>query len=132
MLLFRSFVLGLLGACFVLLALRPHSTVVVAHPAQVVVAQPSHIVVTPPPPRHTDDEPRNEVTVVDVARGLPGAFIAQAIVLAANERVVAIDDVAVADGARALAAVEMQGRAYLDIAVANDAGTTRRVLVLAR
>lgn len=128
MLLFRSFVLGLLGACFVLLAMKPQGTVVVAHPSQVVVAQPSHIVVTPP----AHEEPRNEVTVVDVARGLPGALIAQAIVLAANEHVVAIDDVAVADGARALAAIEMQGRTYLDIAVANDAGMTRRVLVLAR
>ena len=121
MVLFRSFALGLLGACFVLLAMRPAGTVVVAQPSQVFVTHEA-------PP----SEPRNDVTVVDVARGLPGALLAQTIVLAANERIVAIDDVAVEDGPRALAALELAGRSYVDVAVANDAGVTRRVLVLAR
>jgi hypothetical protein len=134
MLLFRSFAIGLLGACFVLLATRPQSTVVVAHPSQVVVAQPSQIVLAPSGHDGHDDDHRtgNDVTVVDVARGLPGVLIAQSIVLAANERIVAIDDVAVRDGAATLSAIELQGRSYLDVVVANDAGTTRRVLVLAR
>ena len=127
MLLFRSLALGLLGACFFLLATRPQGTVVVAHPSQVVVAQPSQIVLSREEPPARDD-----VTVVDIARGLPGTAIASVIVLAANEHIAAIDDIPVYDAAAAFSAIELDGRSYLDVLVVNDAGTPRRVLVLAR
>ena len=128
MLLFRSFALGLLGACFFLLATRPQGTVVVAHPSQVVIAQPSQIVLA------RDEQPaaRDDVTVVDIARGLRGESIASVIVLAANEHIAAIDDIPVYDAAAAFSAIELDGRSYLDVLVVNDAGTPRRVLVLAR
>jgi len=128
MLLFRSLSLGLLGACCLLLAQRPQTAVVLANPPPQIVVMPASsecalegepTIAAPP------------VTVIDVAPGVSGALVAKMIVLAANERIIAINDAPVHNADLAFANVQVQGHQYLDVAIVNNAGITRRVLVLA-
>lgn len=123
MLWFRSFALGLLGACCVLLATRPKTTLVLANP-------PPYVMVPAECPAATTN-PGASVTVIDVAPSVPGTLIAQLVVLAANEHITAIDDAPVLDGRAALTGLDLRGRRYVDIAITSDAGVARRVLVLA-
>ena len=114
MLAFRSLALGLVGACFLLLAFRPAYEIRVAQP--------------PPPPPIV----RDTSTIIDVAAGVSSAQLPPLIQLAAGEHVVAIDDVPVSgdlDAGAAIAAHDRASGSYLDLQVAG-AASTRRVLVL--
>ncbi len=116
MLVFRSLSLGLVGACFLMLAFRP---------AYEIRFAPSPAL-APPPAVH------DSATIVDVAAGVPPGQLSSLIRLAANEHVVAVDDVPVADDLAAGAVIaehELHTGRYVDLEVAGDAGT-RRVLVL--
>lgn len=122
---FRSFAVGLLGACCLLLATRPQTTLVLGNSPPIIMV---------PPAERCDDAPPPAVpvTVIDVAPGVTGTLLAQLIVLAANERITAIDDVRVDEGRTALAALGPLQRQYVDVAITSDVGAARRVLVLAR
>ena len=122
---FRSFAVGLLGACCLLLATRPQTSLVLGNAPPILVL---------PQPAHCEAPPSSAVpvTVIDVAPGVTGTLLAQLIVLAANERITAIDDVHVAEGRTALAALGPLHRQYVDVAITSDVGASRRVLVLAR
>ena len=114
MLLFRSLALGLLSACFFLLAFRPTYVVRVepAAPARVATA-------TGP-------------TLVDVGQGVSSAAITQLVHLAPDEHIIAIDDRPVADdldAGAALATHPLWPGGYIDLTVAA-ATHQRRVLVL--
>jgi hypothetical protein len=114
----RTFAFGFFGALLVLLiAPRPSRECAVYMPP---AAEPA------PAPAAGD------VTVVDVAPGVTGDMLAQMIVLAANERIVAIDDVPVTSGVAALATHELASREYIDVSIADTRGATRRALVLLR
>lgn len=122
MLWFRSFAIGLLGACCLLLATRPRTTLVLANP-------PPYVMVPADCPAASAGA---SVTVIDVAPSVPGTLIAQLVVLAANEHITAIDDAPVLeDGRAALTALDLSGRRFVDIAIRSDSGAARRVLVLA-
>jgi hypothetical protein len=124
---FRSFAVGLLGACCLLLATRPQTALVLGSPPPIFMMPPPQQCDEPPPPKQT-----TPVTVIDVAPGVTGTLVAQLIVLAANERITAIDDVRVDEGRATLAALGPLHRQYVDVAITSDAGAMRRVLVLAR
>ncbi len=132
MLVFRSLVLGLLGACCLLVATRPQSQLMLTSPPQIVVL-PAQV------QWHDRDEGRESsretaapVTVIDVAPGVTGELLATLIVLAANEHITAIDDAPVHNPRMALASLELKPHKYIDVSIASDVGATRRVLVLAR
>ena len=109
MMLYRSLVLGLLGALILLVA---------RHPAR------------PAPGASEPTGPR--ATIVDISHDalVAGADVQPALGLAPGERVVAIDDQPVRDRAAVGSAIESaeHGR-FVDLDV-RRAGTTRRVLVL--
>ena len=124
---YRAFALGLLGACCLLLAMRPPIAVVVQAPGPFVRSSPRDAARCPPPVL-VESGP----TILDVAPGVTPSQLAGLIVLAAGERIVAIDDVPVSGSLAAgvaLAAIDLQSRRYLDLAVAGEHGT-RRLLVL--
>jgi hypothetical protein len=115
MLLFRSLVLGLLGACILLLAMRPPTRLRIEHDRTVIYR--------PSPP---------VATLVDVANGVPLAQLASLVRLGGGERVIAVDDRAVtgdlAAGA-ALATLEARPR-FVDLTVAGGHAGERRVVLL--
>jgi hypothetical protein len=122
---YRSIALGLLGACCLLLAMRPPVTVVSHVPGQIVVA--SSRPVAPMPPCVTPG-----ATIVDVAPGITASQLAALLHLAPDERVVSIDDEPVSgtlDAGVALAGIELHRGRYLDLAVKSE-WSERRVLVL--
>jgi hypothetical protein len=128
---FRTFALGLLGACCLLLAMRPPISVVASEPGRIVV-------VSSPTVLHCPEASRSEppVTVVDVAPGVTAQQLASLIVLAPGERITAIDDREVPPGVTdraALESVEIHAGHYLDLAIATrGVAGARRVLVLLR
>lgn len=127
MLVYRAFALGLLGACCLLLAMRPPIAVVVPEPGPLVLQSP-HEASRCPPPVLVESGP----TILDVAPGVTPSQLADLIVLAEGETIVAIDDVPVRGSLGAgvaLAGIDLQSRRYLDLAVAGEHGT-RRLLVL--
>jgi hypothetical protein len=115
MIVFRSMVLGLLGACLILLARRPVCelrVVETARPAAPVVAMPA--------------------SIVDVAPGVAPSAIGALLRLAPDEHVAAVGERAVASDLEAgelLAAVPLRAGGYVDLTVARP-GSARRVLVL--
>ena len=116
MLLFRSLSIGLLAACFCLLAIRP------AYEVRVAAAPP--LVVMP--------RPQPAAQIVDVAPGLRPEQIASLIALAPGEHVTAVDDLAVTgdlDAGVLLANHPLGAQHYVDLEVRGAAGA-RRVLVL--
>lgn len=129
---FRSFALGLLGACCLLLAMRPPIAVVASEPGKIlVVSSPSMLSCPSPAPPRVEPP----VTVVDVAAGVSAEQLATLVVLAPGERIVAIDDVAVAPGITsraALAALAPKAGRYIDLTVDTYGPQSRRVLVLLR
>jgi len=117
MLLFRSLTIGLLGACVLLL--------VQARPARTIVVHTPHA------------EPAVQVastaTIVDLAPGLSVGVVPSLIRLAPDERVVAVDDRAVANDLEAGAAITAKAPpagGFVDLEVAGASGEHRRVLVL--
>lgn len=91
-------------------------------------------IVTPAsPPAPASVVEGSTVTIVDVAPGLSGAVVPSLIRLAANERVVAVDDREVTNDLEAGAVISARApgdNRFVDLEVANDAGNRRRVLVL--
>jgi hypothetical protein len=115
MLLFRSIAIGLLGACFLLLA--THSTTVrVEREVQVMP------VVQPRPPA--------AATIIDVAPGLSPAQIVGLIRVEANEHIIAVDDRSMANDFEVGTAIaSTHDKKYLDLTVGGISGE-RRILVL--
>jgi hypothetical protein len=113
MLLFRSIALGLLGACFLLLALRPTMTTRVV----------DRVVYRPGPP---------VATLVDVAAGLPAEQLGSLVHLGPGEHVIAVDDRAVASDLDAGAVLaELDARpAFVDFEIAGGLATSQRRVVL--
>ena len=118
MLLFRSLALGLLGACFFLLATRP-ATIVVRQPA-VEVPNVSGI----------RGLPVQAPTVIDVARDVSPRTLPALIRLAEGEHIVAVDDMAVANDLQAGSLLSERHRDFIDLQVRGTSGGDRRVLVL--
>jgi hypothetical protein len=137
MLVFRSFVVGLLAACFALLVVRPSVDLRVHHdgayeapvwhepgayrlgPGAYAMAAP--VAPAPLPP-----------TIVDAAPGITPTQLALTIRLAPGEHITAIDDVAVNGELVAgmlLATRDLRSRQFIDVSVDGPAGE-RRVLVL--
>jgi hypothetical protein len=137
MLWYRAFGLGLLGACCVLLAMRPPAALV-CEPGRVVVLSPA-FAQAPAHHRCRSPSPSHGPTIIDVAPGVTASQIARLLVLAPGERVLSIDDlpvtgdveagVALASSHRRIAGAQDGQRRFLDVVVAGDHGT-RRVLVL--
>jgi hypothetical protein len=126
MFVYRSLALGLLGACCLLLAMRPRPAVVSHAPGQIMVATSREAMASLRPCLAPGS------TIVDVAPGVSASQIAGLLHLLPDERVVSIDDVPVAgtlDAGVALASVDLHGGRYLDLGVKSDWGE-RRVLVL--
>jgi hypothetical protein len=122
MLLFRSLALGLLGACFFLLATRP-VTIVVRQPPAIEVPNLSGIRGVPAPPGPT---------VIDVAPNVDSAMLPSLIQLGDREHVVSVNDQRVSsdlDAGRVLAATWLQPQRFVDLDVTGPRGD-RRVLVL--
>jgi hypothetical protein len=121
MLLFRSLALGLLGACFFLLATRP-VTIVVRQPPPIEVPNLSGM----------RGVPSLAPTVIDVAPNVDSTTLLSVIQLGDREHVVSVNDLRVAgdlDAGRVLAATALQPQRYIDLDVAGPAGE-RRLLVL--
>lgn len=114
MLLFRSLAVGLMGACVMLLAVRPAYDVRVSQ--------------EPPPPVASAP---TSATIVDVAQGVPATQLPSLIALSPGEHVVAIGDRAVANDLDAGAALVAAGvhPGFVDLDVRGAQGE-RRVLVL--
>jgi len=115
MLVFRSIALGLLGACFLLLATRP--TDLRIERELVPVAQPA---------------PPASATIIDVAHGVTPNQLAQLVRLQPDEHVVAVDDRPVTndlDAGAMIAANDSTAKQFVDLTVNGSSGE-RRVLVL--
>ena len=111
MLLYRSLVLGLIGALIMLVVTR-------SAPAHDAPPASSDVAIAP--------------TIVDVSRPAldVGADVAPALGLRPGERIAAIDDAPIGDATAALAAIRgARAGEYLDLDV-QRAGAARRVLVL--
>jgi len=96
---------------------------------------PSHTTIITPasPPAPVPVVEGRTATIVDVAPGLSGAMVPSLIRLAANERVVAVDDREVTNDLEAGAVISARapgGNRFVDVDVASDEGNHRRVLVL--
>lgn len=118
MLLFRSIVVGLLGACCLLLAARPRCEVAVR-------SLPAFA-----PNVSAWDGPRP--TIIDVAPLMAQGEVARLVRLVPGEHVIAVGDVHVAGDVEAgavLAGVDQRPGHYIDLTVAGPLGE-RRVLVL--
>ena len=118
MLLFRSMVLGLLGACCLLVASRP--------PARVAVRE--RIVYRPAPP---------VATLVDVSGSVPSAQLGSLVHLGPGEHVIAVDDHPVWDDLDAgamLALIDHPGNdprpRFVDLEIAGGPGGQRRLVLL--
>jgi hypothetical protein len=122
---FRTFALGFSSALLALLIAPRHSRECALVPPQAVSASAASPGASPRPAAPG-------VTVVDVAPGVSGDMLAQMVVLAANEHIIAVDDVPVTSGIAALATHALGPNQYIDVSIGSDTGTTRRVLVLLR
>ena len=118
MLLFRSIVVGLLGACCLMLAARPRCEIAVrSAPGPRLL--PSTWAGPPP-------------TLIDVAPLVAPGELANLLRLSRGEHVIAVDDARVAGDLEAgalLAKVDLAPKHYVDLTVAGPLGE-RRVLVL--
>jgi hypothetical protein len=116
--LYRSLVLGLLAACFVLIARRDRVHVVHVHdPAAPARAQPPVILRAPPVVIHDRaPAPRDPpATLIDVSAAVPADRLLSLVTLAPNERFAAYED----------------HHNYIDIEVSTPQGE-RRVVMLKR
>jgi hypothetical protein len=114
MILFRSLALGLLGACFWILATRP--TVIVA-PREA------------PPAFHAVEE---APTILDVSAAVTREQLPALVHLRDGEHVIAINDSAVAsdlDAGRVLASIDRASQKFVELGVAGPRGQ-RRILML--
>jgi hypothetical protein len=121
MMLFRSFAVGLLGACLLLVLLRPPRVVRprrIEHDRELVAIAAA--------------VPSRAPTIIDVAPGASASQIARLVRLAADERITAVDDRPVTGNLDAGTAIARPtGRTFIDLTIAGpDPGMQRRVLVL--
>ena len=124
MLAFRSFALGLLGACVMLLARHPAYELHIIHDVRPPPSAPSEASSTP--------STSSSARIIDVAPNVPMTTLGALVHLEPGEHIRAIDDVAVADDFEAgsrLAWITPGANRFVDIDVASPTGT-RRVLVL--
>jgi hypothetical protein len=115
MLLFRSLALGLLGACFWMLATRPQVIVAAPQPARIDIGQ--------------EDAP----TILDVSPAVTRDQLPSLVHLRGGEHVVAINDEPVAsdlDAGRLLASVDRASQKFVELAVAGPRGSRRNLMVL--
>ncbi len=142
MLVFRSLAIGLSAACFALLVMRPTvelrvtdtssaATVTPAYaPAARQLAWSSRAEPAPRKPRIASRAPRP--TIIDVAPGITATQLAATLHLRSGERIVSVDDVAVADNVAAgvaLASRDLGAQRFIDVGVAGPGGE-RRIIVL--
>jgi hypothetical protein len=126
MFVFRSLALGLLGACFWLLATRPVAIVVRDQPRDAAlhdIRRLSGIGLA---------APVEAPTIIDVAPGVTAAQLPSLVQLHGGEHVMTVDDTPVAgdlDAGRVLAQLDLRARSFIDLGVAGPHGE-RRVLVL--
>jgi len=116
MLLFRSAVLGLVGACFLLLATR--------RPVRPHVDREREIIYRPAPP---------VATIVDVAAGLTPEQLGSLVRLEPSEHVIAVGERAVTgdlDAGAVLAKVEPHAPQFVDLTFAGGRGGQRRIVLL--
>ena len=117
MLLFRSFALGLIGACLLLLATRPTYELRIERP-------------TAPWPAPMVSA--SNAAIVDVAPGVSAAQLTALVHLASDERVVAVGETRVASDLEAGAQIarrEVRANTFVDLTVSSRAGE-RRVIIL--
>jgi hypothetical protein len=123
MLVFRSFTVGLLGACLYLLGslhMPPEPTPMPAIDLTQIAS-------------FQGSEPPNAVTVIDVAPHVPDAQIAGLVRLRDRERIVAVNDEHVGNDLAAgiqIGEVLRRGNKLLDLTVGGEAAGVRRVLVI--
>ncbi len=113
MFLFRSLAIGLLGACCLLLAMRPPARLIEHERVVYRSAAPS-------------------ATLIDVAAGLPAAQLGSLITLEREEHVTAIDDRPVLgdlDAGATLTQLDTRP-AFVDLEIAGGHGGQRRVVLL--
>lgn len=127
MFVFRSLALGLLGACFWLLATRP---------VAIVVRDPPRVVSTLDDVRRLSGiglvAPLEAPTIIDVAPGVTAAQLPSLVHLRNGEHVTTVDETPVAgdlDAGRVIAQLDLHSRSFIDLDVAGPHGE-RRVLVL--
>jgi hypothetical protein len=116
MFVFRSLVLGLLGACALLLAVRPAYDVHVVRERLPVVRT----------------LPAANAAIVDVAHGVPIGELAGLIRMNADEHVYAVNDrpvVSELDAGAVIASLAPDRGSFIDLTITGAAGQ-RRVLVL--
>ena len=114
MLLFRSLALGLLGACFWMLATRPQVIVAAPEPARVEVTQEA------------------APTILDVSPAVTREQLPSLVHLRGGEHVVAVNDEPVAsdlDAGRVLASIDRASQKFVELGVAGPRGS-RRILML--
>lgn len=124
MLVFRSLTTGLLGAC--LLLLIGLGDQIQRDPVTVVQMQ------SPAAPLPPIETTTSNVTVIDVAPGVPAKTIATLVRLHEGERIAMINDHAIENDLEAGMQIGEQlrrGSKFVDLTV-TDAGTLRRVLVV--
>jgi hypothetical protein len=120
MFVFRSLVVGLLGACFVLLVRRP--------PCELRI-EPTR---SPSASRVRVRPTRGLPIIIDIASGVPASALAALVHLGPGEHVIAVDDQTVSGDLEAgslIAARASYPGTFIDLSVAGPAGE-RRVLVL--
>jgi hypothetical protein len=118
---YRSLVVGLLGACCLLLAMRPPAVVAPA-PGRTLATAPAALQACA----------SMVPTIVDVAPGVTAAQLPSLLHLLPDEQIVAVNDAPVAstlDAGVSLANIELARGRFLDVEVKSGYGA-RRVLVL--
>lgn len=139
MLVFRSLAIGLTAACFALLVMRPTIELRVTDSSSAATADDhahaqlawsgSHEPVARKP-QLASRAPRP--TIVDVAPGITTTQLAATLHLRTGERIVSVDDVAVASNVAAgvaLASRDIGAQRFIDVGVAGPEGD-RRIIVL--
>jgi hypothetical protein len=126
MFVYRSLALGLLGACCLLLAIRPPLVVVSHLSGQISVVTrdgrtaPSALGPAAP-------------TIIDVARGVTTAQLADLVRLPPGEYIVTVDDQPVLGALGpgvALAALDLRERMFVDLGIESARGVRRMLLLL--
>ncbi len=134
MLMFRSFALGLLAACFVVIAMRPAVVVQVSmRPPNSAAAR------SAPGPIHLHARssrlhPRApSATVIDAASAATPSDLVALLRLRSDERIAAVDDLRSTDPSAAIAAVGSAAGAkgrYVDLTIASPFAERRVVLMI--
>jgi hypothetical protein len=115
MMMYRSLVVGLLGAIALLVATGPGS---------------APDVVAPPAAAASFEAPRNDASVVDVSYGRAGLDLMPLLGLAPGERIASLDGAPADSAALTIQWYAARPGGYLDVGVLDAGGDERRILVL--